>query len=35
MKRTFVIAAGGVLPLTAELLHEATQVKNIWVPHGA
>jgi aldehyde dehydrogenase (NAD+) len=35
MKRTFVIAAGGALPSTVELLHEATQVKNIWVPYGA
>jgi aldehyde dehydrogenase (NAD+) len=35
MKRTFVIPATGAMPSTAELLYEATQVKNIWVPYGA
>jgi len=35
MKRTWVMAAGGPLPDVVEVLREATQVKNIWVPYGA
>ncbi len=35
MKRTWVMAAGGPLPDVDEVLREATQVKNIWVPYGA
>jgi aldehyde dehydrogenase (NAD+) len=35
MKRTWILPAAGALPATSELLREATQVKNIWVPYGA
>jgi aldehyde dehydrogenase (NAD+) len=35
MKRTWVMAAGGALPDVEDVLREATQVKNIWVPYGA
>jgi aldehyde dehydrogenase (NAD+) len=35
MKRTWVLPASGVLPLTEDVLREATQVKNVWVPYGA
>jgi aldehyde dehydrogenase (NAD+) len=35
MKRTWVLPAAGPLPHTDEVLREATQVKNIWVPYGA
>jgi aldehyde dehydrogenase (NAD+) len=35
MKRTWVLPARGALPLTDDVLREATQVKNIWVPYGA
>ena len=35
MKRTFVMAAVGSLPNIDDVLREATQVKNIWVPYGA
>ena len=35
MKRTFVMAAVGTLPTIDDVLREATQVKNIWVPYGA
>ena len=34
MKRTWVLPESGVLPLTEDVLREATQVKNIWVPYG-
>ncbi len=34
MKRTWILPATGVLPLTEDVLREATQVKNIWVPYG-
>jgi aldehyde dehydrogenase (NAD+) len=34
MKRTWVLPASGALPLTEDVLREATQVKNIWVPYG-
>lgn len=34
MKRTWVLSASGPLPHTEEILREATQVKNIWVPYG-
>jgi aldehyde dehydrogenase (NAD+) len=34
MKRTWVLPASGVLPLTEDVLREATQVKNVWVPYG-
>jgi aldehyde dehydrogenase (NAD+) len=34
MKRTWVLPASGMLPLTEDVLREATQVKNIWVPYG-
>jgi len=35
MKRTWVMAATGAMPAMEEVLREATQVKNIWVPYGA
>jgi aldehyde dehydrogenase (NAD+) len=35
MKRTWVMNATGTLPPVDEVLREATQVKNIWVPYGA
>jgi aldehyde dehydrogenase (NAD+) len=35
MKRTWVRGAAGDLPSVDEVLREATQVKNIWVPYGA
>ena len=35
MKRTFVMDASGALPNADDVLREATQVKNIWVPYGA
>ena len=34
MKRTWVLPASGPLPHADEILREATQVKNIWVPYG-
>jgi aldehyde dehydrogenase (NAD+) len=35
MKRTWVLPANGALPGVDEVLREATQVKNVWVPYGA
>ena len=35
MKRTWVLHTSGALPTQDELLREATQVKNVWVPYGA
>ncbi len=35
MKRTWTLAQSGPLPDTDEILRQATQVKNIWVPYGA
>ena len=35
MKRTWVMSASGTLPHGDDVLREATQVKNIWVPYGA
>jgi len=35
MKRTFVMNATGPLSVMDDILREATQVKNIWVPYGA
>ncbi len=35
MKRTFMMGAVGALPNIDDVLREATQVKNIWVPYGA
>ena len=35
MKRTWVLNATGPLPNVDDVLREATQVKNIWVPYGA
>jgi aldehyde dehydrogenase (NAD+) len=35
MKRTWVLAASGAMPGVDEVLREATQVKNVWVPYGA
>ncbi|MCA3059908.1 MAG: hypothetical protein ING60_08825, partial [Rhodocyclaceae bacterium] len=35
MKRTWVGGAAGALPSVDEVLREATQVKNVWVPYGA
>jgi aldehyde dehydrogenase (NAD+) len=35
MKRTWTLPASGPLPHLDEVLREATQVKNIWVPYGA
>jgi aldehyde dehydrogenase (NAD+) len=35
MKRTWVLLARGALPHQDDVLREATQVKNIWVPYGA
>lgn len=35
MKRTWVLPAAGALPDQDDVLCEATQVKNIWVPYGA
>jgi aldehyde dehydrogenase (NAD+) len=34
IKRTWMLPATGALPLTEDVLREATQVKNIWVPYG-
>ncbi len=34
MKRTWILPAFGTLPLTEDVLREATQVKNVWVPYG-
>ncbi len=34
MKRTWVLPVTGALPLTEDVLREATQVKNVWVPYG-
>ena len=35
MKRTWTGPATGPLPAIDEVLREATQVKNVWVPYGA
>jgi aldehyde dehydrogenase (NAD+) len=35
MKRTWILPVTGTLPLTEDVLREATQVKNVWVPYGA
>ena len=35
MKRTWTLPSSGPLPDTEEILRQATQVKNIWVPYGA
>ena len=35
MKRTWTLPPSGPLPDTDEILRQATQVKNIWVPYGA
>jgi aldehyde dehydrogenase (NAD+) len=35
MKRTWVRGDTGALPSVDEVLREATQVKNVWVPYGA
>ncbi len=35
MKRTWVMPASGPMPLTEDVLREATQIKNVWVPYGA
>lgn len=35
MKRTWLLPQTGGLPGTAEILRQATQLKNIWVPYGA
>ena len=35
MKRTWVMNPSGALPNVDDVLREATQVKNIWVPYGA
>ena len=35
MKRTSGRGAAGALPSVDEVLREATQVKNVWVPYGA
>lgn len=35
MKRTWMLPPSGPLPDTDEILRQATQVKNIWVPYGA
>jgi len=35
MKRTWTLPHSGPLPDTEEILRQATQVKNIWVPYGA
>ena len=35
MKRTWVMSASGAMPNIDDVLREATQVKNIWVPYGA
>jgi aldehyde dehydrogenase (NAD+) len=35
MKRTWTLAEQGALPDLDEILRQATQVKNIWVPYGA
>ncbi len=34
MKRTWILPASGTPPLTEDVLREATQVKNVWVPYG-
>ncbi|MBO1437535.1 aldehyde dehydrogenase family protein [Meiothermus sp. CFH 77666] len=35
MKRTWTLPESGALPDTDEILRQATQIKNIWVPYGA
>lgn len=35
MKRTWTLPASGPLPDSDEILRQATQIKNIWVPYGA
>ncbi|GIW24767.1 aldehyde dehydrogenase family protein [Meiothermus sp.] len=35
MKRTWTLPESGALPDFDEILRQATQVKNIWVPYGA
>jgi len=35
MKRTWTLGESGALPDMDEILRQATQVKNIWVPYGA
>ncbi|WP_295395240.1 aldehyde dehydrogenase family protein [Meiothermus sp.] len=35
MKRTWTLPERGALPDTDEILRQATQIKNIWVPYGA
>ncbi len=35
MKRIWVLPSNGALPHMDDVLREATQVKNIWVPYGA
>ncbi len=35
MKRTWTLPDSGALPDTDEILRQATQIKNIWVPYGA
>ena len=35
MKRTWVMQSGDALPNIDDVLRQATQVKNIWVPYGA
>jgi aldehyde dehydrogenase (NAD+) len=35
MKRTWVLPEAGDLPQTDQMLRQATQIKNIWVPYGA
>lgn len=35
MKRTWTLPQSGALPDVDEILRQATQVKNIWVPYGA
>jgi aldehyde dehydrogenase (NAD+) len=35
MKKTWVMPVSGALPRVDDVLREATQVKNIWVPYGA
>jgi len=35
MKRTWTLPENGALPAINEILRQATQIKNIWVPYGA
>ena len=35
MKRTWTLPESGALPSLDEILRQATQIKNIWVPYGA